>query len=779
MRFLGNNFSLLGPATPLLHVLTLALAGLALAVTGTFLDTDVTILALVYCVFAAVSWLLLTRLDWQWLPFVTAVLDIAAIMALAILVSSIALPIWVLYLLVIANAATIGPIAAAAAAGLSGTGYLATTWLATGSVGASALWPVAVMLSVALLAIAPSAKLLVERRSKRAWQEIAASLRVISTTSEPEELASAIVEQVRHLVRANDVWLWLREDPHRPALVRCVGSPEGAISSANFQDFLTLAVSARLKRAPVPLSEMGEPFAGMAGEVIALYQESGQAAILATSWKAPPADLATRREQLRILAPSLAAALAGSRDLVVLRERMRREGILLQAASDLAATLDLHAAYETAVNVVRSEFGAAAAIVALPSGYVMVGDPETAEAVSRSVAVSQPSQSVPQDGYPQTGAADDLAVAIVGGGLAIASWRANSPFDEEETTWLHRLAKLLSASAKRCAEYERLRTEEQRLRSAIESLPAPCALWGPNGRLIVANKAFKALGISEQLPAATPAPNRLHQEELVVGDPPRTFVSMTSPVAQTQCVVSVLREITQEREALKTKDELIAMASHELRSPLTSISGYSQMMARQLAVVQRQVSQINSLIGDFLEASQLEGTELRLAAESIDLAELGRMAAERFQGSNEGRRLRLELGEVPLLQGDATRLAQVLDNLLSNAAKYSSSEAEIVLTLTSDERQVLASVRDHGVGIAPEHLPRLFDRFYRVRNEDTERVKGLGLGLSIVRDIVTAHRGQVWVESPGPGQGSTFRVSIPLPKGDQAGLPPEPAGTEA
>lgn len=102
-----------------------------------------------------------------------------------------------------------------------------------------------------------------------------------------------------------------------------------------------------------------------------------------------------------------------------------------------------------------------------------------------------------------------------------------------------------------------------------------------------------------------------------------------------------------------------------------------------------------------------------------------------------------------------------MDNLLSNAVKYSPADQEVVLKVELDEGKVILSVQDHGVGIAPEHLPHVFDRFYRARSAGSEHVQGLGLGLSIVRDFVAAHGGHVWVDSAGLGQGSTFGVSIP------------------
>jgi signal transduction histidine kinase len=108
------------------------------------------------------------------------------------------------------------------------------------------------------------------------------------------------------------------------------------------------------------------------------------------------------------------------------------------------------------------------------------------------------------------------------------------------------------------------------------------------------------------------------------------------------------------------------------------------------------------------------------------------------------------------------RLGQVVDNLLGNAAKYSPDETEIELSVRAEDEQIVLAVRDQGVGIAPEHVPHLFDRFYRAPGPHTAEQSGLGLGLSIVRDLVVAHGGRIAVESEGEGKGSAFLVRLPV-----------------
>ncbi|MHB1417382.1 MAG: sensor histidine kinase, partial [Chloroflexota bacterium] len=170
-------------------------------------------------------------------------------------------------------------------------------------------------------------------------------------------------------------------------------------------------------------------------------------------------------------------------------------------------------------------------------------------------------------------------------------------------------------------------------------------------------------------------------------------------------------------------------------------------------------------------ASRIEGGQLPLKRQPVDMGSLVRAAADRFRGAHDGRALRVEVGDVPPVEGDPGRLEQIVDNLLSNAAKYSPPEQAIRLAMGVVEGRLVMTVQDSGVGIAPEHLPYVFNRFYRAPGADTARVKGLGLGLSIVRDLVAAHGGRVWVESAGPGKGSTFHVSLPT----ASPIPAEPA----
>ena len=223
----------------------------------------------------------------------------------------------------------------------------------------------------------------------------------------------------------------------------------------------------------------------------------------------------------------------------------------------------------------------------------------------------------------------------------------------------------------------------------------------------------------------------------------------------------MLREITRERKELAAKDEFLSLVGHELRTPLTSIHGFSQLIDRNLSVIKQQVGQLDRLINDLGAESRGQGGRLSLDLQTVDASELVRAAADRFKASYPDRTLDVVVEQAAPVTADPARLMQVLDNLITNAVKYSPPEHPIRLRVESQEEQVLIGVQDEGVGLDAEHLHHVFERFYRVPDAHTEQVKGLGLGLSIVRDLVVAHGGRVWAESAGPGRGSTFLVSLP------------------
>jgi CheY-like chemotaxis protein len=242
--------------------------------------------------------------------------------------------------------------------------------------------------------------------------------------------------------------------------------------------------------------------------------------------------------------------------------------------------------------------------------------------------------------------------------------------------------------------------------------------------------------------------------------------------------VTRLKQAEEElRRANRAKDDFLVMLAHELRNPLAPIlnclhilrlSGYDRQKLEQArAVMERQLRHLSRLVDELIDVSRIIRGRVQLQPERLDLARLVRTTAEDYRAPLEraGLTLRVEVPEGPVwVAGDATRLPQALNNLLENAAKFRDRAGRVVVRLTVDagRRQALLSVRDTGIGIEPEMLPRLFDVFAQA-DRSLERTRGgLGLGLSMVKRLVELHGGAVEAASAGAGRGAEFTIHLPL-----------------
>jgi two-component system CheB/CheR fusion protein len=227
--------------------------------------------------------------------------------------------------------------------------------------------------------------------------------------------------------------------------------------------------------------------------------------------------------------------------------------------------------------------------------------------------------------------------------------------------------------------------------------------------------------------------------------------------------------------ANRLKDEFLATVSHELRSPLNSILGWTRMLsdkrldeeksAHALEVIHRSARAQNQLIGDLLDVSRIITGKSRLEMSMVELSPIIEAAMDVMRPSADAKQIRLVLALDPgagLVLGDADRLQQVVWNLLSNAVKFTPEEGEITIRLERKGAHVRLTVSDTGEGIEPEFLPFVFDRFRQFEGRPARTHGGLGLGLAIVRHLVEAHGGTVSAASRGSGQGATFTVTLPL-----------------
>lgn len=244
-----------------------------------------------------------------------------------------------------------------------------------------------------------------------------------------------------------------------------------------------------------------------------------------------------------------------------------------------------------------------------------------------------------------------------------------------------------------------------------------------------------------------------------------SFTPHTNLLGELGTVSVIMRDIAERRAVEQLQREFLAVTTHELRGPVTGITGNAQLMRRRGAYSDRSVDAIitqserlERLIDDLLLASEIQADRLTLAMEATDLVGATR-AAVSLLGIGQSR-ICIEAPDEPLLvSADPLRLGQVLTNLLTNAIKYAPGESEITVRVTAGTGEASVAVVDRGVGIPPESLPYVFDRFYRV-TDTAGSAQGLGLGLYICRRIMEAHGGRIEADSR-PGQGSTFTITLP------------------
>ena len=234
---------------------------------------------------------------------------------------------------------------------------------------------------------------------------------------------------------------------------------------------------------------------------------------------------------------------------------------------------------------------------------------------------------------------------------------------------------------------------------------------------------------------------------------------------------AVLRDITRLKELDRIKSEFVSIVSHDLRTPLTAIRGYVSLLPRVgpltdqqqefVSRVERSMDSIVDLIADLLDIGKIEaGVDWEMA--SVPLHAVVREVVDRLQANADlhQQTLSVNVPDLSPVLGNQRRLEQVVANLVSNAIKYTPDLGRIDVALHEDDGFLVLQVSDTGIGISLEDQRRIFDKFYRVESEATERIGGTGLGLSIVRAIVKKHSGRVWVHSE-LGKGSTFTVLLP------------------
>lgn len=238
-------------------------------------------------------------------------------------------------------------------------------------------------------------------------------------------------------------------------------------------------------------------------------------------------------------------------------------------------------------------------------------------------------------------------------------------------------------------------------------------------------------------------------------------------------IIANVRDITRFREADEMKSTFVSVVSHELKTPVALIKGYSNTLRRQdarwdekttrdsLQVIEEESDRLAELIDNLLDASRVQAGTFRLMLVELDIDQLVIKVVEKFKTQTRSQKLVADVpADLPLVHADEVRITQVLNNLISNAIKYSPENGIIRIIGTSTPTDVIITVSDNGLGILPDEQEQLFSRFYRVDNAMTRKTQGAGLGLYLSKAIIDAHGGRIWVESDGK-TGSRFSFSLP------------------
>lgn len=331
------------------------------------------------------------------------------------------------------------------------------------------------------------------------------------------------------------------------------------------------------------------------------------------------------------------------------------------------------------------------------------------------------------------------------------------------------------------------------LSSVIEGIAA----IDKKGKLILCNDAFekiincsrdKTLGrfhweiirnnqLNELLKDTIREGRTLIQEITILFPQEKIFSASSTPLGKIENIwgaVVVLNDITQTKRLEKMRKEFVANVSHELRTPLTSIQGFIETLKEGaiddpektrhfLEIIEKQSNRLNNLVENILKLSKIESQEIVVNLQSTNLKELLDKVMAEFKEKIILKKIQISTNispQFPLLKVDPEQIELVLRNLLDNAIKYTPEKGEISISFLEREKDVYLEIADNGIGISQEHLPRIFERFYRVNKDRSRDLGGTGLGLAIVKHVVQVHKGTIGVDSH-PGKGAKFFIILP------------------
>ena len=238
-------------------------------------------------------------------------------------------------------------------------------------------------------------------------------------------------------------------------------------------------------------------------------------------------------------------------------------------------------------------------------------------------------------------------------------------------------------------------------------------------------------------------------------------------------MLGTVMDITESKQEELQKNDFIAIASHELKTPLTSLKAYAQLLKSSKAAtdpgfiksigvrIEGQINKMTKLVYSFLDLSKIETNKTVLRKEFIDVNELIKEVINDYLFQEKNHPILFDSVALPMVYADKHKITQVIDNLVSNAIKYSPKGGQVLVTAGLQNEEVLISVEDHGIGIDNNHLHKIFDRYYRIDDLQVKNASGFGIGLYLCADIVKRHHGKIGLESE-PGKGSRFFFTLPV-----------------
>ena len=332
-----------------------------------------------------------------------------------------------------------------------------------------------------------------------------------------------------------------------------------------------------------------------------------------------------------------------------------------------------------------------------------------------------------------------------------------------------------------------LSRQKEELDSIISSLQEGILVLDKEERILIANESLHII-TSKNLEKGTfyweilrePKLNELIKrvkttrqnstEEIELNN--RIFLCSATFLHYKEEITIVFHDITEIKKLEKIKTDFVLNVSHELRTPLTSIKGFIETIGtgtmddenkHYLGIIKRNTDRLINIINDLLSLSEMEEKGTKLQLENINLRELIEQVSKIFEEQliTKGFSIKLSAGpDLPLVKGDSFKLEQVFINLIDNALKYM-EKGGITITITAQNDKIVIALQDTGPGITPEHLSRIFERFYVVDKSRSKKLGGTGLGLSIVKHIIVLHNGTIKAESL-PGHGTTFIITLPI-----------------